>query len=451
MGGCACVPGEYGEWDTCSRKTLTSDLSRTLAEQDIVETASVKEEQTVDLQSQTPVLKPSPGVPKQTDAETQDATPNIAPEGDPLLAARQAAYLERKNKLKESRDQKKKRSGSLKNDFLSNLPEVDADIPYRFNFIVIGPLCTDVIKAVCTSNIATSLPKAGADEWEDQSKSGENPGHALTDETRTLEQGKKLRLDPGHFGSEVSQKSTSSGASTTLRNTTARTLTARLKAHNTIRCLCPVPFPPEEEEDANSKPKLAKLSFTPYDIDDELKSCRNRFEALGTAIIFVFAVDVDDGEHGFDAQLACYERTVNELRTQRRPLRPTRHIIILRSKGCAEPTDQEQESWARKIEEFEQVDGPMWKTGPVRLNDTDAIYSAFASVASQRIRRSLKSDGHESDGSHVSEAPPIWEAERGTSSIAETSEESFALNDMGAPPAKNFRHSWLSPVHRGAA
>lgn len=48
--------------------------------------------------------------------------------------------------------------GAAKKLFLSNVPEVEADIPFRFSFMVMGPAAVPIIQAVCDSPAAQATP-----------------------------------------------------------------------------------------------------------------------------------------------------------------------------------------------------------------------------------------------------------------------------------------------------
>mmetsp|Transcript_24785 Transcript_24785/g.45453 ORF Transcript_24785/g.45453 Transcript_24785/m.45453 type:complete len:569 (-) Transcript_24785:168-1874(-) len=70
---------------------------------------------------------------------------------------RHKAFQERKRLKQEKRKLRARRGNSLRDGFLSNVPEVEADIQYRFNFIVMGIASEVVVTIVCGSEEAKEM------------------------------------------------------------------------------------------------------------------------------------------------------------------------------------------------------------------------------------------------------------------------------------------------------
>jgi len=147
---------------------------------------------------------------------------------------------------------------------------------------------------------------------------------------------------------------------------------------------------------------------------DRLPYCENRQEALRTAFIYVLHVNPSRCQDSFQTQLVHYGYILNELRQQNRRLRPSRAILLVRTRreglGVVETGDFEG-NWQDELEEFEVVHGDICKCGPVFTDDTASIRSIFETVAISRKNRFSESVGSDSDGSNLSTSPPFYEAE----------------------------------------
>lgn len=354
---------------------------------------------------------------------------------------RHLAYLERKKARRAAG--RKRGSGNLgaspispcspstldTHGFLSHLPEVNADIAYRFCFTVIASSAQSaqqIIEAVCNTEVAE--------------------------------------------GMNLPTPSSSS---------------VQAHAEEAFRCLCPVPFdnakhPHTPHQGSGVKrldpakftsdvPKLAKLIFSPLGFGDPLPKFRNRFEALSSALVFVLTVDPKDGEVNFHEQLLEYERVVDALHFARKPLRPARAILLASNSGpsseLVEPPKGHMR-WTDRLSEYEMcVEENLWKFGPVDLSEAQDILEVFGTIASQRIMRSQGSIGEDSDGSQQSEPPPLYEAERDadwltgvaeeepeywmTQLAADSGQDSF--DDDEPKASSSFKHGWLNAMQRGAA
>jgi len=76
------------------------------------------------------------------------------------------------------------------------------------------------------------------------------------------------------------------------------------------------------------------------------------------------------------------------------------------------------------------IDESLWKFGPVRFKDSNAIHAAFATMASRRILRHHESHGEDSDGSQNSDPPPCYEAEGELDRIEETPELEMIISSL---------------------
>jgi len=266
---------------------------------------------------------------------------------DQNLTGRHAAYLDRKKKRQDS---KRKQEA-----FLSNVPEVDDDIQFRYNYHIVGPLSNEAVTAACD--------------------------HA-----------NQVRVKSGN--ADLGDR----------------------------RSLIPIPYPPVAAQEASKvidvvfervtsihgvKSKYAKLAFNPMQFSDRVPMCKNRFEALETAIIFALHVDSEAEGESYKEQLWAYEKAMFEFQTARAPLRPTRAILLLHTG----PFEENEAKWRSAVEELEEIDGPVLYYGPMEPSDGAGIHHVMASLASMRIQRLQQSGGADSHGSHESEAPPLWEAE----------------------------------------
>lgn len=365
----------------------------------------------------------------------------------PDVHERHQAYLERK------KNRKRGKSKALgKNEYLSNVPEVEADIEYRYVFQVLGVMAEQVVEAVCSSSSATRLSML----------TNAAPQLATTT-TMTEETLPPLSVHAEEGGTSDSECSDvgdmrspcvratscdSDGSMERLGYLSARSCRSRSQAR-IHRCLCNVELPLS----LTGRQKLAKLAFKAVPLDRRVPTCNSRTEALATAVVFVLVVDAQGEDDSFEDQLLHYEKAVYDMRGHPRRLRPARTLLLLQSQdgdGASVDGTGGRGNWKVLLEQFEEVDGPFWKLGPIRLSDSDELHSCFSAVASSRIVRSQKSEGADSDGSHTSEPPPVWEAECEKATDDEDSED-----DVPAPlqkgQAPQLRQSWLSALERGAA
>eukprot|EP00927_Polykrikos_kofoidii_P031503 TRINITY_DN27073_c0_g1_i1.p1 TRINITY_DN27073_c0_g1~~TRINITY_DN27073_c0_g1_i1.p1 ORF type:complete len:413 (+),score=73.18 TRINITY_DN27073_c0_g1_i1:257-1495(+) len=303
-------------------------------------------------------------------------------------ASRHAKYLDRK------RQRKAAGGGVSRQEFLSNVPEIDADIEYRYSFHVVADDCQQAVAACCESEAAKFFS-------------------GIKDTRADVASSKDA--------SEPSVPNVNLGSN---------------------RCITVVPHPPKP----GVKAKHAKLAFHTQTFAQDMPKLRTRFEALGTTVVFLLVVDAESvGGETFEKQLWKYQTAVFGMQERPRKLRPSRAMILAYA-----GVPREEAEWNNHIERLELVDGPVWRFGPVACSDGNALYEIFAKIASARLLRTQSTDGAESDGSHASDAPPVWEAERG-GTVHEDDGEDEGDSENEADNMKRFRHKWLSPMEAGAA
>jgi len=266
---------------------------------------------------------------------------------DPEMALKRAAYLARKE-----RKQSRTKVGSQ--DFLSGLPEVETDVHYRFNFVVVGHVAGAVMETVCNSAAASGMPRE--------------------------------LLDKDNAKEELFPSPTSAPGEGKLAGAPSRRA-SNPQIAKTYRCLCMVTNPMAPESKAHRK--MAKLVFNPKDFGQEVPMCNSRLEALRSVVVFMLNVG-DVGADGkamsFDAQLTCLSEVIDDMRARSRPKsRPVRAIILCYPKGTAEKVGQDGSGWTSSLADFEQKTGDLWKFGPISIGDADGLHDVFTEMASVRI------------------------------------------------------------------
>eukprot|EP00928_Gymnodinium_smaydae_P012640 TRINITY_DN14587_c0_g6_i1.p1 TRINITY_DN14587_c0_g6~~TRINITY_DN14587_c0_g6_i1.p1 ORF type:complete len:453 (-),score=132.56 TRINITY_DN14587_c0_g6_i1:238-1596(-) len=330
--------------------------------------------------------------------------------GDSETAARLRHYAERKEARRKRREEgggplgaargtKPLKGGALSgNDaFLSNVPEIDADIDFRFSFVLMGLQSSTVVSCAAKSRAYKNL---------------------------------------SHLEAE-----SSSG-----------------------RLLSTVPYPMTLES-ATKRMKVAKLLMKHVLDPEHLPQLHKRVDALSSAMIFVF--NIDDGVD-FAEQIQRYEDAVFALRTQPRKFRCARAALLVgssvpmdRKKEQKEDEEEETEEEAKKeqvpgkwkefLDEYELVHGALWKFGPLNKDDAEALYGVFAEIASMRLLKIQTSQGSDSDGSHISVMPPVYEGEACLGDADDEDDE-----EARTPAGKLMSHGstkspWLSKMELGAA
>lgn len=292
------------------------------------------------LQQSESLPQPSPKLSLELEAAAGFAEMKTLSAANPELHARRRAHQQRREGRKEAR-----RQGGMDNyGFLSNVPEVDDDVQFRFNFVVVGGMAHHVVKITCSSASASST-------------SSKFPLNARS---------------PLNAGSPVRSPRQTAQA---------------------FRCLCFVTAPVSGKSNPDAQ-KLAKLVFQPVAFGQNIPKSSSRLDALSTAMVFVLSINHPSGDQiALDEQLANLANVLEQSRSDTKAkLRPVRAVILL---SFQDPNaGHMDESWAVQLADFEQVHGDMWKFGPVHSEDGDAFHAAFAEMASVRINRANLSDKH---------------------------------------------------------
>mmetsp|Transcript_79374 Transcript_79374/g.157274 ORF Transcript_79374/g.157274 Transcript_79374/m.157274 type:complete len:359 (+) Transcript_79374:138-1214(+) len=257
------------------------------------------------------------------------------------LSERIAAHQRRK----ESRREARRRTSNA--DLLSNVPEVDQDIPFRFNFIAIGSLASHAAHAACSSAVFGRSPRL--------QEAASNPNGASPKSARTTP----------------------------------------------LRCLCAV----SDGAVGEVGQRLVKMTFEPVTFSQQIPRCSSRLEALSTAMVFVLCIDQPSDDHiSLEEQLVSLAGVLEQAREETQPrLRPVRAVILctLRNLNAEEGGTGSiaDEPWAVQLADFQQVHGNMWMFGPIHADDGTAIHAAFTEMASVRIAKvhlsgELEDQGH---------------------------------------------------------
>lgn len=267
-------------------------------------------------------------------------------EEDPTIAARHVAYLLRKERIqaRRLRNSGGKEAGPLREDFLSSLTEVEADVRYRFTFAVVGEEADRLSSAVCDSRAASRLQSTSSRFCEDSPLPEEDRGESPTNSVK--------------------------------RTASLGSAPPRAKSY---RCLGPVTTDGEQ-------PQLAKLVFTPQLINEDVPVCQSWQEASSSVVVFILTVDGPlSGAGGFEEQLLDLAAAVERIRGRGKAKhRPVRAVILCQAQadtGAGEP-------WAATLSEFENKHGELWKFGPLALQDGDALHATFSEIVSWRIDKS---------------------------------------------------------------
>lgn len=397
--------------------------------------------------------RPRPSVLSDLAPQTKEKTLDLTGGNDKAAAERAAAYQARKEERRARKDRKggmsggKFGAGSLmdRDGFLSNVPEVEADVQYRFSFIVAGATAKKVVQSACESSAAMALPHADKDlatqgpatpaaggprsgmlggdgPGLDGGANGESVDIAelelgpIVGKTPSLgSKGTPARSQGGESLGEVSSPTLGASVSQS-RKSTPKAGGKKPGTHLTHRCLCPVPFPWGRAA-ASERLKLAKLVFQPLVSAQEIPITTSRLEATGSAVVFILVVDPGSDAEPFEEQLFTLTMAIKDIRL-RMPvgLRPKRAVVLVREGQAPDPEalgEGEQEPWEESLEEFEKVHGALWKFGipPIAMKDADGLHAAFAKIASERIAKTQNNEA-DSDGSKEDELDNLYEAER---------------------------------------
>lgn len=388
------------------------------------------------------------------------------------ISVRHAAYLERKHKKTKSKQNL---------IFLSNVPEVSRDIAFRYKLCIFGDWAQTLIVNTCDSVAAKDLlelgakdsvgnddaahgfPRGQSDAFEDAfsvaTASAATPAVASTAASTAGLAAESAAASAGvPEGGGGSTGGCTSPTGARIRTSTSSSLgekadkQARAKEAANYRCLSKVELP---DAVRGGGMKLAKLAFVPLGLNDPVPRCTSRADALSTVVLLSLTIDPKDGEPTVNDQLFGWENLICEMRRVQRKLRPSRAILLTRRHDTvvddARSASCDMPSWEEKLADFEEIDGPAWKFGPVHMREGNELHSFFSEISSVRIVRAKCSDDADSDGSHASSAPPLWEAERCVYEEDDEEEEDAHEGPApsSAPPAINV--AYLSLMEQGAA
>lgn len=263
---------------------------------------------------------------------------------DPDMAMKIMAYKER-----QERRGKKKLGMAAEEAYLSQVPEVERDIPFHFMFEVNGELHEIAVKNACESDNAQALRQSP--ETNSQS-------------SRSSEKAEK-----------VPSKTYRSGSATFLPYVSLceipRVETASLQM---------------ARRPSNSKVRLAKMSFRILPHGKLTKACNSASDAENCCMIFMVTIDdtVDKGA-AILQRLEEIEKMMLQM-TESIPAtrRPVPAIFLLHKPRA------DVKSWQKVFEEYEATKGTTLRYGPMSMEDGNAIYEAFANLATSRIHAQEK-------------------------------------------------------------
>jgi len=359
---------------------------------------------------------------------------------DQTSAAEQAAqkhanYMKRKQQRKARRQKQAQTEGNAfipRNGFLSNVPEMDVDIPYRFAFVVIGSFAHEMVEEICSCNEAlsyyTGLSSAFCVEDVEEIDASEHLT-AVQEFSSTMDFSEEDSLPvggmvslsqslAGHSSLAISASPTSSLAIIASPRSSSIPLSAetcsprsspeqqllskssssiKVSEPGTYRCICPVPYPWGKLNNKEGR-KFAKLVFRPLVDKQRIPSFDSMLEASSTVIVFALHVDSVDGSPSLDQQLDNMLRVLRLRRQSSREMR-AKWAVILWTRFCDDTVGISQEkwsSWMKQIEDFELVNGSMWRFDLIDVREIDKgdrLFAAFAKIASQRIYTNLNPCG----------------------------------------------------------
>jgi len=241
--------------------------------------------------------------------------------------------------------------------FLSDLPEVDADIPYRVNLVMLGMAADQVAQSACQSAAARSLVARPPQEKEETRAAG------------------------GDFLAEVFSAASETAAGEERAVDERRVLDA-----DNDRCLCKVSGGPF------ASVNLAKLVFTRAAPDANLPTYASQFDALGTIMVITLVVAGsvlgEDPAAAVQDQLRALKELVDLLRVGiPRKLRPVRAVLLCSLDMDSSPSELcgVQTGWQDIISEFEEEHGKLWTFGPVDASDREEVHATFAQMASAHV------------------------------------------------------------------
>ncbi|CAJ1344677.1 unnamed protein product, partial [Effrenium voratum] len=230
--------------------------------------------------------------------------------------------------------------------FLSQVPEVENDVPFRFMFEVNGPKVDVVVRNACESIAALSLRDMDRESCSQSSHSKES---GEVKERDSLLSSKVFRSSSASFLPHV--------------------------------CLCEVPRETPAamgRQPSVSKLRLAKLSFRNLPYGKLTKACNSASDAENCCMVFM--VFVDEEVAVFHDRMEEIEKAILHMTESIPPTRrPVPAVFLLEKKR----TDIAK--WKQLLQDYEESKGVLLKYGPMGLDDGNTIFEAFASLATRRI------------------------------------------------------------------
>jgi len=245
--------------------------------------------------------------------------------------------------------------GSVEDNFLSKIQEVEADVQYRYSFKVMGIHAKETLAAVVGSDAAQAL---------EQGTAAVSASASATD------------LQMGHTGS-----SGKGGANSPRQDEAGSPFSPHSKQTvDRYRCLTSV------SHGKGDKLKLAKLVFTPAGLPDSLPVCETRLDAANTTVMFVFTLDPAEKEFPLRKQVQAAVETVIDAGYIQPHLKPSfAALFLLVQESPANPGGADREQLDVLLQELEELVGDMLKFGPMILQDPNRLYSIFGQITTQRL------------------------------------------------------------------
>lgn len=305
-----------------------------------------------------------------------------------------AKYQQRKEQRKAKQQKKAQTLGSLglfvpQDGFLSNVPETNHDVQYRFAFIVICDFAVKVVEAICSSTEARAYSTGLSDENE-ESLLEDLEEEPLSESPVSSKSAPHPRQRSSSFDGATSSPKAHSPVR---RNSTNDNKKAYISGIH--RCVCPVPYPWSDKKTGEelSKPKLlraatskyAKLGLRPLTFSQRVPTFDGTLEASNTAFVFVILVDPGEASPSLQKQLDDLLKTIKVFKRAPRELRPKWAVIFCHSEKQPECPEEGDDPWAAAIDNFDRIHGPLWRFGSMHLEDSNMLYASFCKIASQRI------------------------------------------------------------------
>eukprot|EP00427_Karlodinium_veneficum_P056318 CAMPEP_0169419450 /NCGR_PEP_ID=MMETSP1017-20121227/64976_1 /TAXON_ID=342587 /ORGANISM="Karlodinium micrum, Strain CCMP2283" /LENGTH=445 /DNA_ID=CAMNT_0009528093 /DNA_START=89 /DNA_END=1422 /DNA_ORIENTATION=+ len=331
---------------------------------------------------------------------------------DQTSAAEQAAqkhanYMKRKQQRKARRQKQAQTEGNAfipRNGFLSNEPEMDVCL------IILACLRLSAVEDV--EEIDASEHLTAVQEFSstmDFSEEDSLPVGGMVSLSQSLAGHSSLAISasptsslaiiasPRSSSIPLSAETCSPRSSPEQQLLSKSSSSIKVSEPGTYRCICPVPYPWGKLNNKEGR-KFAKLVFRPLVDKQRIPSFDSMLEASSTVIVFALHVDSVDGSPSLDQQLDNMLRVLRLRRQSSREMR-AKWAVILWTRFCDDTVGISQEkwsSWMKQIEDFELVNGSMWRFDLIDVREIDKgdrLFAAFAKIASQRIYTNLNPCG----------------------------------------------------------